>query len=607
MSILTDGKKAEKILAVISNLPRAVALIWQAGKGWVIAQFFLLVLRGVLPAVIIYLTKLFVDALVAAIRDPDRSGNISALIRIGGIFAFVTIVNELLNSFIQMIYATHAEKLQAYIFALIHEKSINADLSFYEQPEFFDHLHRARSEARNRPAGLTAQIGSLLQNSITFAAMGAVLIRFGLWLPLVLLISALPAFYVFLQHTLKLHTWQRKKTVEERRLWYHDWLLTSSETAAEIRLFELGGHFREKFDKLKEKLRKERLKLALNQRISELLASLIALILTALAFLWIIWRTIGGTGTLGDLALFYQAFNQGQSLARTFLQDAGNLYANSLFIGNLFEFLELEPEIKDSPDPLPAPETLTAGISFENVTFGYRTSENFILKDFNLFIPANKIVAVVGENGAGKSTLIKLICRFYDPQAGIVSFDKIDVKNFSLKELRRKITVLFQTPVHYNKTIAENIKFGNVEADFDLEEIKAAAKSSGADRTIEKFSKNYDQVLGHWFPEGTELSVGEWQRIALARAILRQAPIILLDEPTSAMDPWAETDWLKRFVKTADGKTVVIITHKFTTAMYADLIYVMRNGKIVESGSHTELLSKRGIYHQSWQEQNKLS
>jgi ATP-binding cassette subfamily B protein len=597
--------KIRRIIATLANLPKALRLIWYSGRAWSIAQISLLLIRGVLPAALVYLTKLFVDSLVVAIKDPANSENISTVIWIGAFFAIVTLSNELLSGVIKMVTATHSEALQDHIFTLIHDKSIKADLGFYEQPKFFDHLHRAKNEARSRPTQIMNQVGSFLQNGVTIIAMGAVLLKFGLWLPLILLVSALPAFYVVLKHNSLLHDWQRQKTTEERKAWYHDFLITNRETAAELRLFGLGKHFREIFVMIRKKLRQERLKLAFNQRIAELIASLLALLFTALAFIWIIWRTIRGANTLGDLALFYQAFNQGQQLSRMLLQDAGKLYSNSLFIGNLFEFLELEPEILSPENPLPVPETLEKGIEFENITFRYQNDRKVILNNFNLIIPANKITAIVGANGAGKSTLIKLICRFYDPEKGTVRFDDDDIRKLSLPELRQMITVLFQTPVHYSKTVEENIRFGSIYDEKDANEIERAARSAGMETRIDAFPKKYEQMLGHRFSEGEQLSIGEWQRIALARAFFRQAPLVLLDEPTSAMDPWAEADWLKRLVNETKGKTVLLITHRFTTAMYADLIYVMEKGEITEQGSHQELLKKNGRYAESWREQTQ--
>ncbi len=600
MSVLAE--KYLKILTAFVSLKKSWSLIWASGKNWVAAQILLSIIRGILPAALVYLTKQFVDNLVLTINLP---GDFSKIIVIGALLGGMMLLSELLNNLSQTAYAAHAEKLQDYIFALIHEKSVKADLAFYEQAEFYDQLHRAGNEARYRPVELTGQLGSLLQSCITLGAMSLLLLQYGVWLPLVLIVSTLPAIYVILNSSLRLYDWQRRKTAQERRANYYNQVLTGSENAAELRLFGLGDYFRQKYGELRVTLRKQRLQLAIKQRIAELFATLAALILTLLVFVWMIWRVLKGFGTLGDLVLFYQIFNLGQNLIRDFLQNIGRIYANSLFMNDLFEFLALEAKVVSPENPVAFPQKLEVGITFENVTFGYQTSKRFALKNFDLFIPAGKIVAIVGSNGAGKSTLLKLLCRFYDVEKGKIKFDGINIKEFSLEDLRRKITVLFQTPVHYSVTARQNIAFGNVAGENDEGEISSAAEDAGADEIIERLPKKYEQILGNWFKEGTELSVGEWQRVALARAFLRAAPLILLDEPTSAMDSWAETEWLKRFLRKSQNHTVVIITHRFTTAKQADLIYVMEKGEIVESGSHEELLLQNGLYAESWHEQMK--
>jgi ATP-binding cassette subfamily B protein len=249
---------------------------------------------------------------------------------------------------------------------------------------------------------------------------------------------------------------------------------------------------------------------------------------------------------------------------------------------------------------VPAPVPLQQGIRFRDVTFRYPGRERAVLQDFNLMIPAGHIVTIVGPNGAGKSTLVKLLCRFYDPEKGRVEMDGQDLKGLSIEELRRQCAVLFQQPVHFNATVTENIAMGDLSMAKDQSKIEAAALAAGVDRIVGRLPRGYSQVLGNWFKEGTELSVGEWQRIALARAFLRQSPVIIFDEPTSAMDPWAEADWMKRFRELVAGRTTVIITHRFTTAMFADSIHVMTDGRIVESGDHEQLLSRGGMYAQGW-------
>jgi ATP-binding cassette subfamily B protein len=292
---------------------------------------------------------------------------------------------------------------------------------------------------------------------------------------------------------------------------------------------------------------------------------------------------------------------------RSLLLDVGQIYGNSLFLGNLFEFLDLQPRVVDPPAARPAPARLRHGIRFRDVTFRYPGSERLALSHFDLFIPAGRTVAIVGENGAGKSTLIKLLCRFYDPEDGRIELDGVDIRDLALDDLRRLITVLFQSPVSFQATAAENIALGDIAAASDAAAIEAAARGAGAHELIARLPHAYDSALGKWFADGAELSGGEWQRVALARAYLRHAQLILLDEPTSFMDSWAEADWFERLRALAARRTAVIITHRFTIAMRADTIHVMREGRIVESGSHEQLLERDGLYAQSWFEQMRAS
>ncbi|HKF96258.1 MAG TPA: ABC transporter ATP-binding protein, partial [Gammaproteobacteria bacterium] len=470
-------------------------------------------------------------------------------------------------------------------------------------PEYYDHLYRAQYHALDRPLTLLESLGSVLQNGLTLVAMVAVLAPYGIWMPLSLLASSVPAFYIVLDHRLRFHEWRLKNTENERRAWYYNWALTDRETAAEIRIFGLGDHFQSLYQLVRSKLRNERRQLAWNQSIAEVLTATIALLITGLALGYMLWKAVLGSLTLGDLALFYQAFQRGQRLMGTLFENLGEIYSNSLFLNDLFEFLALEPKVNDPAQPVAVPARLTEGIRFEGVTFHYPGSERVALSDFDITIPAGRIVAIVGANGAGKSTLVKLLCRFYDPEQGRVLLDGVDLRDVKLQELRRQITILFQEPVYYQNTFSENITLGDLSTPVDDKRVAYAANAAGADQTVAGLPNGYDTLLGKWFKGGTELSVGEWQRLALARAYWRQAPILVLDEPTSAMDPWAEHDWLQRFRELASNHTTLMITHRFTTAMYADIIHVMEHGRVIESGSHAELLARNGRYAQSWREQ----
>jgi ATP-binding cassette subfamily B protein len=592
--------------AHVPYMIRALGMIWSTARGWALAWIALLVLQGLLPVAMVYLTRLVVNNLVAALDAGASWESVRPVVVSASLIGAVMLLMEILRSAINWIRTVQAELLKDHINALVQGKSVSVDLAFYDLPEYYDHLHRAHEEANYRPAALLETIGSLLQNSITLIAMGAVLIPFGPWFAVALVLSTLPALYMVLHYTLLQYQWRQHNTSSERRCWYYDWLLTSGETAAELRLFGLGNLFQSIYRANRERLRNERFQLAKQQSLSELTASAISLLISGGALMWMAWKALEKQVTLGDLALFYQALNQGQLLMRSLLENAGHLYGNSLFLKNLFEFLALEQAVKDKSNPAPAPAGLKEGIRFNQVSFSYPGSERAALRDFNLTIPAGSIVALVGQNGAGKSTFIKLLCRLYDPSEGGIEVDGIDLRDLAVNDLRGLITVMFQEPIRYYASATDNVMLGSPDSAPGVADVRAAVRAAGAEEIIARLPRGYDNLLGKWFDGGTELSVGEWQRIALARAFLREAPIILLDEPTSAMDSWAEADWFERFRRLAAGRTVIIITHRFTTAMHADIIHVMADGQIVESGRHNDLLAQGGRYAQSWAAQMRV-
>jgi ATP-binding cassette subfamily B protein len=591
--------KLRRLAAQFPYLPQALRLVWSAAPRYASLWAALLIFQGLLPIGTVYLTRSLVNTLVAAVRAtaPLSSGR-SALLLMAAMAALLLLA-EGARVVARWVRTGLADRVQDHISQLVHRKSIAIDLAFYDNAEFYDHLHRARSESAYRPVALLENLGGIVQNSITLISMLAVLVPFGLWLPGALLASTLPTLYVVLRHALDQHYWRMRTTSDERRTWYYDWVLTAVDTAAEARLFGLGEHFQSAFQALRAKLRAERLRLVGKQGVAELLAGLFALAAAGGALIWMAWRAFHHEVTLGDLAMFYQAFQQGLRLSQSLLNDVGQLYANTLFLGNLFDFLALEPKVLNPAPAQPLP-ALRQAVRFRGVSFRYPGSSRLALHDFDLEIPAGRITAVVGPNGAGKSTLIKLLCRFYDPDDGGIEIDGADLRTVDLDSLRASITVLFQQPGHYNATVAENIALGDIASAPDRAAIRTAVEAAGAAEIVRGLPSGYDQLLGRWFENGTELSAGEWQRIALARAFLRQAPILVLDEPTSAMDPWAESDWLRRFRQLAAGRTTVVITHRFSTARIADMIHVMSDGRVIERGSHDELISAGGRYAQGW-------
>ncbi|MBN1382103.1 MAG: ABC transporter ATP-binding protein [Deltaproteobacteria bacterium] len=582
-------------------LSKTFGLVYRAAGFLTAAGFVLLLIQGLLPVASVYLTKIIVDGVADLIRT---GGGIPALLRLlpaVAAMASVLIGMEVFQSISRWLRTAQSEQVQDYIHTRIHEQAMRLDLSFYDSPDYYDQLHRARIDALNRPAALIENTGALLQSLVTLLAMAGVLLTFGVWIPILLAASTLPALAVVMRHSLRFHDWRLRNTMAIRQTNYYDMMLTSREGAAEMRLFQLGPHFRRLFSDLRARLRREKINLARDEAVATAWAALLGLAGMAGVLAWMGLQAARGLLTLGDLALLLQAFFQGQRMMRSLLGSAGEIYRNITFLENLFEFLALTPNIREPHQQLPHPG-LKDGIKMENIIFRYPGSSRPALDHFHLSLPAGSITAVVGENGAGKSTLIKLLSRFYDPTDGRILLDDIDIRTLSQEDLRRHITVLFQEPVRFHDTVFNNIAFGDLEHKPDLLEIEEAAKAAGADAPISRLPETYAAVLGKWFG-GAELSGGEWQRLALARAFLRKAQLVILDEPTSSMDSWAEVDWLMRFRQLVTGRTALIITHRFTTAMQADVIHVMDQGRIIESGSHKDLLSAGGRYAASWTRQ----
>lgn len=593
--------KFRKALVSVAYLPRALGLVWTAARHWTLAWFLLLTLQGILPIALVYLTRDLVNRVVLLTRTPTAE-NVQATLVIAATYGAVLLLIQVLGSLSNWVRTAQAQLVADYVLDLIHTQAATLDLSFYDTTAYYDTLHRARSDALQRPNALLENLGAFWQNGITLVAMAGVLLPYGLGVPFALLLSTLPALGVTLYYTRRQHRIRIENTASQRRAMYYDWLLTIHQAAAELRLFGLGAYARDSYQSIRRTLRDQQLVLLRSQALADLLAGAFGLLVLGGVMGVMIVRTLQAQVTLGDLTLLYQAFTQGQNLMRTLLGNTSQLYSNLLFLENLFEFLSLQTILPEPVEPKPVPPILHEGIRFENVSFRYSESTRWALEQFNLFIPTGQIVAVVGANGAGKSTFIKLLCRFYDPTQGSIQLDGTDLREFSSTDLREHITVLFQEPMHYHETAADNIAFGNWGVKPESAQIQRAAQAGGSEEIIARVPNGYAGILGKWFG-GTELSVGEWQRVALSRAFLRQAPIIILDEPTSAMDSWAEADWMARFRSLVDGRTALVITHRFTTAMQADKIYVMDAGQIIESGTHSELLANNGRYAESWHRQ----
>jgi ATP-binding cassette subfamily B protein len=575
---------------------RAFALAWDAAPGLAAASAALVIVQSMLPLVGLYLVKLIVDAISAAVArglpaDPTALQPIFVLI---GAAASVALIAALVNSVSGVIGEAQAQRVADHVQDVMHAKSIEVDLAYYENAEYYDTLHRAQQEAPYRPGRIAKGLIVVCQSALSLVAMAALLFSLHWGIALVLLLAVVPEGLVHLRYASSQYDWRRRNTPTERRARYFSDLLTATFHAQELRLFGLGNLFEGQYRNLRERLRREGLALLKRRALREWVAQSMATVAVFCAYAYIAWSAVGGGITLGDLVMYFQGFQRGQEFLRQLLRGVSSLYEDSLFLTNLYEFLDLKRKVREPERPQPMPRPLRSGIVFENVSFGY--GDRQVLHDVDLVIPAGATVALVGENGSGKTTLIKLLARLYDPDAGRITFDGIDARHFTSTALRRELSVIFQDYARYNLTVRENIWFGDIERAAELPQLTRAAHQAGASEVIGRLPNGMETVLGNYFDTGEELSVGEWQKIALARALLREAQVIVLDEPTSAMDASAEYDMFKRFRELAAGRTAILVSHRLSTVKMADRIYVLRGGRVVESGTHDELVERAGRY-----------
>ncbi len=582
----------------LKDLPKALRLVWAAARVWTLAWSLLVMVQGVLPVAVVWLTKILVDSVVAAVGG---HGSLLRPVELALLAAVLLLVSAVLRALTRWVRTAQAELVRDHVAGLIQEKAVALDLEFYDSPEYHDRLHRVRQDAHDRPVALVESLGMMAQSTVTLVAMAVVLLRFGWWLPLALVVSTVPALGVVVRFALEQHDWWERTTEQQRRAWYYDWLLTDRTAAAEVRVLGTGSHFRGLYCELRTGLRRQRLALARRESVAEIVAAGCGLVVLGGGVAWMVWKASRGLVTLGDLAMFYQAFSQGQKLMRSLLETVGQIYSNSLFLGDLFEFLGLEPKLERAGRHVSVMRERSPSLVFHGVTFRYPGSSDPVFDGFDLEIPGGRIAALVGDNGSGKSTLVKLACRLYDVEAGSVELGGVDVRRIPSDQLRAMVAVFLQDPVRYNETALDNVVIGDLAAPRSMDRIERAVQAGGAGPVIDTLPGGFDTQLGRWFSKGVELSVGEWQRLALARTFFREAPVLLLDEPTAAMDVWAESNWIGGLRKTVRGKTVLLITHRLTTALHADVVFLIHAGKIIESGTHEELLAHGGRYAAAWE------
>ncbi len=486
---------------------------------------------------------------------------------------------------------------------VIHSKSMVVDLEYYENSRYYDSLHRAQQEAQSRPMQIVTDLLTTAQSLVTMVAMAALLFTLSWVIALVVIVVAIPGALVRVRYSRRMYEWRRQSTTADRQSWYFHWLLTDGTRAKELRLFGLGELFRGMYRDVRLILRTERIGIARRRAWADFGSAALAVLAIFGALAYIVWQTISGAITLGSMVMYYQAMQTGLSSLQAVLGGMASLYEDNLFLTYYHEFMELEPRVLPPAQPAPVPRPMTEGVRFEDVDFSYPDTDRTALSGISLTVRPGEVAALVGPNGSGKTTLIKLLCRLYDPSAGAITLDGADLRSFDVDELRRHMSVIFQDFAEYQLTARENIRVGNVDLAADDPAVEAAARDARVDEVLRGLPHGYDTMLGKWFDEGEELSVGEWQKVALARAFVRDAQILVFDEPTSALDP--ETEWrvFQHIKELARGRAVVLISHRFSTVRSADRIHILDAGRIVESGAHDELMALQGRYARMYEVQ----
>ena len=599
-----DNPSLRQRLENLAHLGRLVAQIWRTSRPLTLASILLRLLAALQPVAVLYVGKLIVDEVVRLIgigapgNDIWEWWNAGLLTPILGLllieFALV-LASDILTRITGLVDSILSELHSNQVSIELMAHAARLDLMHFESAEYQDRLERARRQAAGRNALLSQMFGQA-QDIITVVTLAAGLFIYAPWLILLLPLSFIPSIWGETRFNTLAYMLSRWRTPERREIEYLRHIGASAETAKEVKLFGLGDYLISRFRTLAHQIFLENRRVAILRAGWGTLFAALASIAYYAAYAFIVWRTITGEFSLGDLAFLSGSFLRLNGLFQKILLGFTQIAGQSMYLDDLFSFFEIEPTVLAPATPKPFPVPITRGIAFENVGFRYPETDNWVVRNLSFTLPAGQTLALVGENGAGKTTIAKLLTRLYDPSEGRITIDGVDLRDMDPKDIHAHVGVIFQDFIRYSFSARDNIGVGRIEAREDQSRIDLAAEQSLADGVIAKLPQGYDQQLGRLFKQGRDLSGGEWQKVAIARAYMRDAELIILDEPTAALDAKAEAEVFARFKGLAQGKSAVIISHRFSTVRMADSILVLDNGAILEAGSHEQLLAMKGRY-----------
>ncbi len=586
-------------MGALRNLPPFIRMVWQTSPSLTLINLALRLVRALLPVVMLYIGKLIIDEVVALVQSGAVPGDWRAW-WFGGQLDHLTILllsefglavlSDLLGRVVSLNDSLLSERFNNVTSVRLMEHAATLDLEDFEDSELQDKLDRARRQTMGRMT-LLGQLLGQAQDMITIVSFAAGLIFYAPWLIVLLVIALIPAFIGEAHFNARSYSLNHAWTPERRELDYFRQTGASVETAKEVKIFGLNDFLIKRYRSLAEAFYFANRKLAIRRAGWGALFTALGTLGYYFAYAFIAWRTVRGDFSIGDLTFLAGSFRRLRQLLEGLLMGFSQVAGQALYLDDLFSFFEIKPEITSPENPRPFPTPIRDGFVFEDVGFIYPNAERWAVRHLSFTLRAGEVMALVGENGAGKTTLVKLLARLYDPDEGRILLDGHDLREYDLEAVRANIGVIFQDFVRYHLTAAENIAVGQIHSGADRERIEEAARRSLADEVIRKLPAGYDQVIGKRFKKGVDLSGGEWQKIAIARAYMRDAQLMILDEPTAALDARSEFEVFQRFKELSDDKTAVIISHRFSTVRMADRILVLERGQIEEIGTHEQLLA----------------